>query len=1171
MRFEKNLIKGMLVFMTLVLLLSSVKAQSNLTDGIVRYYKLDETSGTSAEEHVHGLNNGTYDAAIDLNALGVHRTGIRVFDDNDKFTYSNDVDINFHLDENYTTSFWIYVSNLPSGDQWFLLNPALADRTSGDVYYQMQVTSTGALKFQIGKDGLCSVVNTDVSVDVGDWMFILITFNDVNDRFTFHVNGTSQFTSDMCVPGSGQADLNGTTEWYQLTNGNEFNLTIDEISYWDRILSQGEIDALYNNHHGLPYPFDMTAGLIAYYPFEIDVNNYYDGTYNMTNSGCDFNSGYMHCDSADTDWVQFDDELVSFESFTINYFAKCEETTGECNYLSQRAGGAATWQRQLLSTSTGDFVAQLRDNDGSTTLTVSTTSPSLNLNEWYFYSITWDNTTKNLSVYFNATLIESTVNLAFDSWSDVAASANHRLGGWFGGGGWASDNESFRDMTFYDYTMSGSIIQELYSEQGNPLGTEPFLNIVTDLANTANYKYDTLNITYNGTHNTQSDLFDCYLIADSVINITHLSSNITQNNVFVYDSSSLEKNVTMQVNCTGNNVSDSTAVYVYQIDSVQPDIETPFINNSVFIINETVETNFTFTDPNLFAYNISFINRSANQTVENIFATNLTETTYTNISSRVYTGEFNATIRTTAWDSHTKNKLKRDYKITEWTAGFRFDEVQIQIDDEKKIKNKSYKKKKDRYEFTFEYDKTGWQTHYVDVSPNSYYLQMSPWRGHIVDLTNKKWIDWESKDYSAINVWKYDNDTYIVEVDVTSTTVTYSSIGDLNEIVEEYFFYVSDCVEVWTCDDWSLVCTAGEGDVTRTCTQNSSCLHEIHRPQEQFNTSCQDDCAMFLKFKSHEFTTIDDNPQHTYAWVFTESDEISERPVVNLSLVQQYESGAELLFVYNDLDDKYENFFDIYVEDDYAFNITQKLNTSTRNYCTNALDFSGTYRVYNHSFETCVALYQDRNATKPYLELGYILIRPVEPFETNWTLLDYMTGYVWTSQNEPIEILSFLDDLAYNSTPGAPSTMKLDDKWFTGKYEDGEACLDLYFPGTYQVRFIIGDLRAGANYDDVYYSWKDVDVELSKFITITNSTNYIQYYVSSWDVSFWSNVSFIIWELVILFIALVVMYVIMTMTKEPWGAFKIGVVVFIALTALHMIIKGFISGISDLAKILKYL
>lgn len=359
------------------------------------------------------------------------------------------------------------------------------------------------------------------------------------------------------------------------------------------------------------------------------------------------------------------------------------------------------------------------------------------------------------------------------------------------------------EIAIYDRVLNESEIAALWNNgfAFNPLtgaSSQPTLELETSLINnTQNYNLPTLNFTYNGTFvGATTDLANCTFTQQSVTNQT-IEVNLSLNNQYNISLGGVENFYNISFVCSNFETSADSGVYYYNVDVVVPIIESDFVNNTEFNFSDSLTFYVNFTDQNLFAYNISFINLSNNLVTENIFADNLSVTFAENSSTRTLNSHGNFSILVTAWDSHTKKEIP-DYKIDRISDGIKFDN-QIELYGVN-VKNIQTRKKKDRYEFELNFHKQEtWTTIFLESNSNLYYLEDSEYKGHFVDLKNKKWIDFESKQYDDIKIRKHSNRKYQIDIRAKNKkSVTFNSIGDLNEENKQWFYNVNPQVIVPT-------------------------------------------------------------------------------------------------------------------------------------------------------------------------------------------------------------------------------------------------------------------------------------------------------------------------------------------------------------------------------------
>ena len=130
----------------------------------------------------------------------------------------------------------------------------------------------------------------------GGWYHVVLTFDGTSSSTEYaklYVNGSLEDTESSSVH-----TLNSqTTEVsigakYNSGASEYFNGQIDEVAFWDEVLTASEISALYNS--GTPLSagsnsgdYTSSAGLTAYYKFQQNANSE-TGSHNGTNSGASY-------------------------------------------------------------------------------------------------------------------------------------------------------------------------------------------------------------------------------------------------------------------------------------------------------------------------------------------------------------------------------------------------------------------------------------------------------------------------------------------------------------------------------------------------------------------------------------------------------------------------------------------------------------------------------------------------------------------------------------------------------------------------------------------------------------------------------------------------------------------------------------------------------------------
>jgi hypothetical protein len=241
------------------------------------------------------------------------------------------------------------------------------------------------------------------------------------------------------------------------------------------------------------------------------------------------------------------------------------------------------------------------------------------------------------------------------------------------------------------------------------------------------------------------------------------------------------------------DINATTGEFSVRVDSINPRITSSFVNNSVFLIGQAVVIDWTCTDPNVFATNLTIF-ESDGSVAENIFGTNMTGLSpVRNVSSRIYSTIQNNTLRLECWDSHTDNKVKpisynlmNDGVIT-IDLGLYF-----RGDFKQKLTEFWLNDKQDRYKMKITWNEDSF-IHYINVSAVGDLIYVpSKYKGHFV-WDYKRWIDFDGNNIKDVIVTPM-NGYYQLEIHHYTKTdeIEFESIGDLNYITQTYGFSVQD-------------------------------------------------------------------------------------------------------------------------------------------------------------------------------------------------------------------------------------------------------------------------------------------------------------------------------------------------------------------------------------------
>ena len=251
--------------MFLILTMSFVSA--DLTDGLLGYWKLDETSGTILSDSISSNHLTAGNTAI-VNKTGIINKAIGLTTTNDNYWAQKTNVSGLDIAGDISISFWIKL-NQTIANQPVNYPGILEKGSTGQVSMRNFASyfAKSANTFTIG--GFSSEsANTSFEVvlsnasnyfDTTNWKLITITRKKSanNSDVKLYINGTV-ITSGITYANRNENTLTtykdlsflslNNTAYYSLIN-------LDEIGIWNRELSQSEVTKLYNSGVGDSYPF----------------------------------------------------------------------------------------------------------------------------------------------------------------------------------------------------------------------------------------------------------------------------------------------------------------------------------------------------------------------------------------------------------------------------------------------------------------------------------------------------------------------------------------------------------------------------------------------------------------------------------------------------------------------------------------------------------------------------------------------------------------------------------------------------------------------------------------------------------------------------------------------------------------------------------------------------
>jgi hypothetical protein len=226
-----------------------------LSDSLVHYWKLDESSdGSGAVTRndsvgtAHFTDNNTTPSATGLISNGCNFTDTS----SESLSTTHLSDLDYTGAENISFSLWFKADSVTGVNTIFSKWANPVGKPQNYILY----TNGSTLTFGSLQDG---AILTKASIATATWYHVVVTMSS-SKNFAMIVNdGTPATGSSVGTPGgTGSSSVCVATN----TTTNYYDGIVDEIGFWNKILSAAEITSLYNGGAGLAYPFPSTSHLL---------------------------------------------------------------------------------------------------------------------------------------------------------------------------------------------------------------------------------------------------------------------------------------------------------------------------------------------------------------------------------------------------------------------------------------------------------------------------------------------------------------------------------------------------------------------------------------------------------------------------------------------------------------------------------------------------------------------------------------------------------------------------------------------------------------------------------------------------------------------------------------------------------------------------------------------
>ncbi len=570
-----------------------------LKNGLVSYWKLDESSGAVIDSH--GTNNGTNTGATP-SVTGKLNTAYD-FNGTGNYIEIDDIDI---WTSTWSMSAWITTDSKTTKQTFY------APFGTSNVEFGIEATK---LRCRIWNGSDEHKVEYDLSsYTAGDWINYIATY-DGNKILRLYIDGSLVDTETEAnnpathnrenIIGAYSSGI-GTQAYY-------WNGTIDEVALWNTTLSQSDASKLYNAtqanfridnqgeatvdmFYGNPNATTSTGSASDVYFNPVSVyyldRNAFDsvGDNNGIISGATLTDGYINR-SFDFDGT---DDLIDlpnynfYDSFSVSLWVYHDVLGTQTDYLSNDVSNTAPRGIQLYKNPTD----QISFYDGDTGNLQSSTL--MTASTWHHVVYTWDGTTRKIYLNGVEDASDSSGNL-----NDVTK--NTVIGARYAGS--SHHDGKIDELYIYDKALTSDQIYRLYSQSVS--------SFVVGLEEVSEGVYTTLNYPANNINVTKPQLnLSAYSYSVGMTQIYNVTLNVWNTTSDIIYVSNFSTHSDQNVNSTWTNTFEE-GNYTWNVLTCGPTV-TPACNyalsnrtfNVIFsipeitIIHPTNDSNYTTNNIN---------------------------------------------------------------------------------------------------------------------------------------------------------------------------------------------------------------------------------------------------------------------------------------------------------------------------------------------------------------------------------------------------------------------------------------------------------------------------------------------------------------------------------------------------------------------------------------------
>lgn len=227
-----------------------------LTDNLISYWKLDETSGTRYDSH--GSNNLT-----DVNTVGyatgkISNCAVTVAANNENLRTVSAISSTFNGISALSFNFW-YKSTDTTSYNW--LN--MFHDGSNMIGFQ-RLTTTWDFRVYTSTVFASPTVSAS-SLEDGNWHMVTGVYDGAKVRI--YLDGTESGSGTSCTGNTSISSSKFGLFARPYDDAGPISASMDEVGIWTRALTSTDVTSLYNSGSGLAYPFSSTSTNSNFFAF----------------------------------------------------------------------------------------------------------------------------------------------------------------------------------------------------------------------------------------------------------------------------------------------------------------------------------------------------------------------------------------------------------------------------------------------------------------------------------------------------------------------------------------------------------------------------------------------------------------------------------------------------------------------------------------------------------------------------------------------------------------------------------------------------------------------------------------------------------------------------------------------------------------------------------------